>query len=113
MKLKTKGVKKPHPKPATHNHAIKVHQPTNLTKLAAEPVIAAFNEPLVSLAEQTVVESAPSLPLTEWTMFSEMTPTEQCFSFFGVFLAVAIIPLLVLLVLKSEGKQAKYRQIKR
>jgi hypothetical protein len=41
-----------------------------------------------------------------------MTFTEQCFSFFGVVLVMAVLPLLILLVLKSEDKLAGYGQLK-
>jgi|688.fasta_scaffold191251_3 hypothetical protein len=44
----------------------------------------------------------------EWTMFNEMTITELCFNFFSVFLVISLIPFFVILILKSEAKQAEF-----
>lgn len=47
----------------------------------------------------------------EWTMFSEMDVAEMSFSFFTSFLVVALIPLVLLLIYKSEDKQARYSRL--
>jgi hypothetical protein len=39
-------------------------------------------------------------------MFSEMTMPDLCFSFFSAFAVCAIVPLLFIIVFKSEIKQA-------
>jgi len=65
---------------------------------------SALNGTLLSLAEQSLDSSEESNSYYEWALLSEMTFTEQCFSFFGVVLVMALLPLLILLVLKSEGK---------
>lgn len=44
-------------------------------------------------------------------MFSEMDVAEMSFSFFSSFLVVALIPLVLLLIYKSEDKQARYSRL--
>lgn len=54
------------------------------------------------------IEKANSSQI-EWTMFNEMTITELCFNFFSVFLVISLIPFFVLIILKSEAKQAEFQ----
>lgn len=42
----------------------------------------------------------------EWTRFQDMTMTELCFNFFAAFVAFSLIPLVLMVIYKSEKKQA-------
>ena len=58
---------------------------------------------------------APSTALKseiEWTMYSEMTMPDLCFSFFSSFAVCAVVPLLFIIVFKSELKQASFGRLK-
>lgn len=46
--------------------------------------------------------------MIEWTMFQEMQMTELCFSFFTFFFVLSLVPFFLMLIIKSEIKQAKY-----
>lgn len=48
----------------------------------------------------------------EWTMYSEMTLPDLCFSFFTSFAVCAVVPLLFIIVFKSELKQASFGRLK-
>ena len=40
-----------------------------------------------------------------------MTMTEFCFNFFSVFVALALTPLVLMIIYKSEQKQARFKQL--
>lgn len=45
-------------------------------------------------------------------MYSEMTMPDLCFSFFSAFAVSAVVPLLFLIIFKSELKQASFGRLK-
>jgi len=49
----------------------------------------------------------------EWTPFKDMTLTEFGFNFFAVCVAFSLVPLLLMIIYKSERKQAQFQQLTR
>lgn len=49
----------------------------------------------------------------EWTSFKDMTLTEFGFNFFAVCVAFSLVPLLLMIIYKSERKQAQFQQLNR
>lgn len=51
---------------------------------------------------------AKELASIEWTTSTEMQLPELCLAYFISFAVLALIPLIVMLIWKSEGKQARF-----